>query len=291
MVNPTLSSDGGGGGSQFFKNKGAVAGVFLIVGLAAASVCIWIIFSIHRRRRKRLLEREAAIAAPAGHRSPLEDEDDDTEHSMMQNAVPPVTARPPSAYMDDGGGLRPVDGVMFDPYVGYPHAQGGAYTGRDGYVAARTSSPPPGSPSSAEYRLGGHHRQPSGTSNSNTSGENGAGTHSRSYSFSSYEPLLAAAGISSRTPPESPGPAQMVAGPPPTPPPRNPLRPSSAKKEEADGRADDRLDPALASRLTRADTTASGLRDDEDYSRPVLGVRNLPSNASISEYSDDEKHS
>lgn len=287
VVNPTLSSDSGGGDSacvsllygnrlkltleiRFFKNKGAVAGVFLIVGLAAASVCIWIIFSVRRRRKKRLLEREAALAAPTGHRSPLEDEDD--EPKMTQSAAVPITARPPSAYFDDGG-QRANDGA-FDPYVGYAHAPGGSVARPDGYVPARTSSPP----AHSEYRLGGHQRQPSAQSNSNTSGENGA--HSRTYSFSSYEPLLAAAGIGNKTPPESPGPNQMVAvtdnGPgataerAPTPPPRNPMRPSTSSRS---AEADDRLDPVMTSRLHRADTTASGIRDDLDYSRPVLGVR------------------
>ena len=250
--------------SRFFSNKGAVAGVFLIVGLLVTSVAIWIVFAVHRRRKRRHLEHEAALAAPVGHRSPLEDEDDDIGKGMAQtNNTLPVTAHPPSAYFDEFGGNNPNDGA-YDPYVGYAHPQpaGIGAVASGGYVQARSSSPPPASPDPSTLSYG-HGRQPSGSN----SAENGQ--HSRNYSFSSYEPLLSAAGLGNKTPPSTPG---LNATKAPTPPPRNPNRPSSAGRTSTERKADDRLDPAMASRLQRADTTASGIRDDQDYSRPVLGV-------------------
>lgn len=252
---------------RFFKNKGAVAGVFLIVGLAAATIVIWLIFAVSRRRKRRRLEQEASLAAPAGHRSPLEDEDEEDKVGMGQanNTLPVTAARPPSAYFDEYGSARHADGA-YDPYVGYSHPQpaglGAAVAG--GYIPARTSSPPPASPHPSTLSYG-HNRPPSGSNSADT------GQHSRNLSFSSYEPLLSAAGINNKTPPSTPGPLSTAKAP--TPPPRNPLRPTASRSSE-DRKADDRLDPAMATRLSRADTTASGIRDDQDYSRPVLGVRN-----------------
>lgn len=257
---------------RFFKNKGAVAGVFLIVGLALTSIFLWLIFAARRRRGRRVLEREAAVAASQGHRSPLVDEDD-----MAQRPGPsmPVTVRPPSAYFDGSAGSHD-ENTSYDPYVGYTYPAANAsnpYTlnrpAADGYVTTRTSSPPPsGSPRTDSF---GHNPQPS-TSNSAENGQ-----HSRSYSFSSYEPLLAAAGLGQKTPPGTPGPGQ-----PPTPPPRSPMRPPlavtpgpSASRQLTEDTpksvADERLHPALA-QLGRSNTTASRIRDDQDYSRPVLGV-------------------
>lgn len=68
---------------------------------------------------------------------------------------------------------------------------------------------------------------------------------------------------------------------PPVPPPRNPMRlldrnqESSALLEPAPDSTDDRLDPNIRTR------TLIDLRDDEDYSRPVLGIRNLPDDKSL----------
>ena len=244
--------------------------MFLLVGLASASICLWLIFAVRRRRKRRRLEHEAVLAAPNGHRSPLADEDDDdTERGMSQHSSHPITTRPPSAFFDDTGASRNSDGAVFDPYAGYSHPSNDPFSlnraTQEGYVAARTSSPPPSSPHSGSL---GHH----------TSGSQENGQHSRSYSYSSYEPLLAAAGIGSQAVTPPPGGSESpptVTGRAPTPPPRNPRRPSSSRRSEdaiEAGRADDRLDPSLVSRLNRADTTISIIRDDQDYSRPVLGV-------------------
>lgn len=229
----------------------------------------------------------------------------------------PVTARPPSAYFDGSAGSHDdnTNNAPYDPYVGYTYPAANAsnaYTlnraAADGYVTARTSSPPPTASPHTQTDSSGHKRH------SSTNGSAELGQHSRSYSFSSYEPLLTAAGLGSKTPPDTPGPNQ-----PPTPPPRSPKRPplavtpgASTSRQATDdvprGVADDRLHPALA-QLSRSNTDASRIRDDQDYSRPVLGVsspipfflyhssltqismqvRNLPDNASVSEYSMDEK--
>ena len=119
---------------RFFSNKGAVAGVFLIVGLAVASVCLWICFAVRRSRKRRRLEHEAAMVGAVGHRSPLEDEDEDPSQTISSRGTVPMAqrsstsipfgamgaARPPSAYFNQppdpsGGG----EGGAFDPYVGY----------------------------------------------------------------------------------------------------------------------------------------------------------------------------
>lgn len=226
------------------------------------------------------------LAVGHGHRSPLVDDEDMAQHPGPSM---PVTARPPSAYLDNSIGssgthAKQEENAPYDPYVGYSYNNsnqyglGGAGTG---YVAARTSSPPPASHNTDSI---GHYRRPS-TGGSAEGGQH-SGQHSRSYSFSSYEPLLAAAGINQKTtPPGTPGPG----GPqPPTPPPRSPMRPPLAVTQPVrDGAAsrqststddlprnvaDDRLNPALSAQLNRADTNASRIRDDQDYSRPVLGV-------------------
>ncbi|KAI0257115.1 hypothetical protein BJV78DRAFT_1085040, partial [Lactifluus subvellereus] len=80
VANPTLSADNRvGSGTQFFRNKGAVAAVFLIVGLAAATICLWIFFFIRRRRRRRRIEHESAVSASlaaAGYNRELIDDED-----------------------------------------------------------------------------------------------------------------------------------------------------------------------------------------------------------------------
>lgn len=66
---------------SFFSNTGAVAGVFVLVGLAAASILLWIFFAVRRRNRTRRLEHDTAVsatlAAAGFNRAPLDDGDDD----------------------------------------------------------------------------------------------------------------------------------------------------------------------------------------------------------------------
>jgi hypothetical protein len=186
---------------------------------------------------------------------------------------------------------RSDNGDLFDPFAGYPAsygARGGAREG--GYLPAAPTSPTLpflGMNAYLDNEDGGRDRRISGTGHT---------------SAASYEPLLAYA-----TAP-SPSLENGDDNRPPTPPPRNPLRilhgsqpgspsgtptfdfskvtpdirppdndraSSEYSNESADH--DDRLNPGL---MRRARAGSSGdsindLRDDEDYSRPVLAVRNM----------------
>ena len=86
---------------RFFRNKGAVAGVFLIVGLAAASIVLFIFFYIRRRRRTQRLEHDTAVAstlAAAGYnRRPL-DGDDDDEKGDRRVSTPSALTHPNSSF-------------------------------------------------------------------------------------------------------------------------------------------------------------------------------------------------
>ncbi|KAF9651871.1 hypothetical protein BDM02DRAFT_3109979 [Thelephora ganbajun] len=66
---------------SFFQNKGAVAGVFVVVGLATTAIAFFVLFWFRRRRKTRRLDHDAAVAATlAEHgygRQSLIDADDD----------------------------------------------------------------------------------------------------------------------------------------------------------------------------------------------------------------------
>lgn len=275
---------------SFFKNTGAVAGVFVLVGLTISSILLWILFAIRRRRRTQREDRDSAVSATlaaAGlHRSPLEDDDDlhpapshrsnygTPDPEMNQRSSSGFAVNTPSSalsaaristYQDSPNQDDITHQDPFNPYADYGTAN------RDGYVYGRNTSPPP---------VAFHNRD---RHNSSTSAGDYIASHSTS---GSYEPLLAAyyrtaSDASSPLPPQSP----------PTPPPRNPQRVSDAAKslpsvvsgnlENPDNlspstesgfhnAADDRLDPGLRS---RPQDEVADLKDNEDYSRPVLGVR------------------
>jgi hypothetical protein len=262
---------------RFFRNTAAVAGVFVLVGLAAAAICLWIVFAIWRHRRTRLLEHDstvsATLAAAGLYRAPLHDDDDfRMRGSKIGNSGIEMT-HPGSRFTSfsqnsagrGGSGQMDQEDVgaqdAFDPYSDYvvPNA-----TLQDGYMAARTASPP--------------------LDHNNTEffGRQRRFGHAASESQASNEPLLP---LRERVPSHSP-PAYFTTlpttpSPPPPPPPRNPLRlinsrnsqsPSMQEKlgtrpsSHTSGGADDRLDPGLR-QLGNDD-----LRDEEDYSRPVLAV-------------------
>lgn len=183
-----------------------------------------------------------------------------------------------SGYLDSAG--HDATDEPFNPYADYIVPPGA----REGYVPARTSSPPP----VALHTNGSYHdRNGSGSAGDNIMGHSASG---------SYEPLLASY---YRQQPGSP-PLPSSSHIPPTPPPRNPQRLSdagqtprpiiplpSADTRPAENRrhsgvssayssestGDDRLDPGLRQRAhDDTDGASADLRDDEDYSRPVLGV-------------------
>ena len=89
--------------------------MFLLVGLASASICLWLIFAVRRRRKRRRLEHEAVLAAPNGHRSPLADEDDDdTDLIREKDLAPKILVR---KWLDSSGlfGSRANLGNAFVP--------------------------------------------------------------------------------------------------------------------------------------------------------------------------------
>jgi hypothetical protein len=83
VYNPTGALDQGsssGSSSSFFNNHGAVAGVFVVVGLAVVAILTGLALLFFRRRRRLRLDREvtaaAAAASAAASRSPLDEEGD-----------------------------------------------------------------------------------------------------------------------------------------------------------------------------------------------------------------------
>lgn len=272
-LNPTLSTQGSGqGDNSFFKNTGAVAGVFVLVGLAAASIVLFLIFYVRRRHRAQLLVHDHAAAV----RTPLDDEEFNPRPEMNNRAsgsIPtsiPTSAGRTSTFFDHEGG-------DFNPYAEYGHPMPGSPSNPTAYVPARTYSPPLGS-TAAMYSP--HSPQPS---------DNGTKGHSAS---PSYEPLLASF-YQAQT-------AEETQDKPPTPPPRDPRRSTNATSNpppvivrddassvysRSSSSADDRLDPATILKTTRGgangDIDVVSVRDEEDYSRKILGVRNVPDGASL----------
>ncbi|KAF8640873.1 hypothetical protein AX17_000521 [Amanita inopinata Kibby_2008] len=292
-VNPTLSPNNNRNStnSAFFSNTGAVAGTFILVGLAAASILLWIFFAVRRRRRTRKLEHDSAVsatlAAAGFNRTPLDVDDagdqpegstfaspPDLEMSQRANSSLGMAAmqshpsnRRTSGYYD---ATEPEVGDPFNPYAefGVPPSR------KDGYVPARSSSPPFPDAHSGHY----HDRNGS------------ASTGGRLFSHStsgSYEPLLASFYRQSTGSPPSPtvplaplprsNTEQNTAGAGPSKP-RESARSSVYDSEDTD----ERLDPNIRQRLGESgdNSSARELRDEEDYSRPVLAVRNLPDTSS-----------
>ncbi|KAM6498087.1 hypothetical protein JOM56_006035 [Amanita muscaria] len=285
QVNPTLSPNNNGDSvnSTFFSNTGAVAGTFILVGLTVASILLWILFYVRRRRRRRQLEHESAVSATlaaAGlYRSPLDD--DDLQDGAKQSPSPDVD-------MNQRSGSRvgiatvnsqPSNGRLSALYDGSdpegeaqnPLSEFGV-SRRDGYMPARTSSP------DAHYT---RDRQGSTSTGGFVKG------HSANQSVGSYEPLLASYNRPSNPSPPSPTvplqplapiasqDATTTAGPSTD----KPLESTDIhNSEDTDGR----LDPNIRQRLEHGGDNASAreLRDEEDYSRPVLQVRNLSDSAS-----------
>ncbi|KDR84962.1 hypothetical protein GALMADRAFT_218036 [Galerina marginata CBS 339.88] len=312
FANPTLSPDNNTSkGNAFFRNTGAVAGVFVLVGLAAASILLWIFFAVRRRRRTRRLEYDTAVsatlAAAGFHRTPLDDDDDPAAGSnrsryashddpfagpqrsssgLAMSSIP--SAGRTSAYLD-----HPTEGG-YNPYTDYVVPAGS----REGYISG-TPAPP------SAFVAGGIPRDRSSNSGLAEMGALGQ-THHHHNSSGSYEPLLASHyGRSNGTPP-SPNPT--------SPPPMQPTNPDAAavryppvRSNSSQGHGqpttvaseplvqisaassvystestgDDRLDPGMRQRLQDDNESTRDLRDEEDYSRPVLGVRNLPDAASL----------
>lgn len=318
-----------------------MAGVFVLVGLASASIILWIFFAVRRRRRTRRLEHDTAVsatlAAAGFHRTPLDDDDDPGASSRRSRYGSPDYLNPGKR---SSSGLAmssvPSAGRASAVYLDEPNAEYNPYTdrdyivpagSRDGYISG-TPHPP------SAFLMGSYRDRNS----SGGGGETGAGFgHSSSGSGTgSFEPLLASyhsnlrdQGAGSPPPPPraqapTPPPAASTIPPQPTRMPSSeaikyppaysatehqnyltggpiqsnnganpnptivataapgPGSDTSSEYSNSGDTADDRLDPGLRHRLRHEDDDRStrDLRDDQDYSRPVLGVRNLPDGAS-----------
>jgi hypothetical protein len=219
----------------------------------------------------------ATLAAAGFHRTPLDDEDDPgtgSRHSkafgsadvQMRSTSALALATTSSSFPSAGGRTSGYqdDAEVYNPYVDYDAGAGP----KDAHGLSRPYTPP--STAFAE-----HYR--------NLSSPEHATGHSASHSGGSYEPLLA-----SFKQPSPASPASSAAYvQPPTPPPRNPKRLTDSRPTTATSApapeirrhssassiyssestsGDERLDPDLRN---------SDIRDDQDYSRRVLGVRSL----------------
>ena len=151
---------------RFFHNTGAVAGVFLIVGLAAATICLWIFFFIRRRRRRRRIEHasevSATLAAAGYNRAPIDDEDLGPDLGMRQRfnsfGSHPTISTPITDEERAGDSIGPTAN-LYDPYLEYGRPVAGS-----GYIPARSESPSlysrgrgEGSYTSGASRPGGSH--------------------------------------------------------------------------------------------------------------------------------------
>ncbi|KIK96270.1 hypothetical protein PAXRUDRAFT_319722 [Paxillus rubicundulus Ve08.2h10] len=291
VVNPTLApNSANAGGSSFLRNTGAVVGVFVVVGLAAASIMLWILFAVRRRQGMRRIEQdtavEAAVAAAGFNRVPLDDDNEDggarppymRSHFSLEmgrrggsfglgsggSGSLPTSGRPPSGASD----VLAVHG--FNPYADYP-VEHQASDHVKGYLPVRTASPPPGAERPTPLGAG---TDEFGSARDRRSSFG----HTPTYSVGSFEPLLAnyAQNVSEHGAPRPPTPphdARRVVNTS-SQPPHNAL-PRDSNGYYSDGSADDRLDPGM-NRRRSSNSGSIHVRDNEDYSRPVLTIRNIP---------------
>lgn len=113
-------SGGGGSGSSFFNNTGAVAGVFVVVGLVIIGVILALGLLCFRRRRRQRLDREVTAAAIAASnnsgRSPLdEDADVSSGGPHTSESYPSTVNQPMSQYNNYGTSYGNAGG--YDPYA------------------------------------------------------------------------------------------------------------------------------------------------------------------------------
>jgi LPXTG-motif cell wall-anchored protein len=147
---------------RFFHNTGAVTGVFLIVGLAAATICLWIFFFIRRRRRRRRIDHEIEVSesltAAGYNRAPIDDEDIGQGFGMRQRfgslSSHPTLSTPITDDERAADATGPVN--LYDPYADYGRPVAGS-----GYIPARSESPSQGR-NSMSYTSTGSRRTGSG---------------------------------------------------------------------------------------------------------------------------------
>jgi hypothetical protein len=188
----------------------------LIVGLAAATICLWILFFLRRRRRRRRIEHESEVSATlsaAGYnRAPIDDEDFGPGRGMRQRfgslSSHPTISTP---ITDEERAAETVGPTvnLYDPYVDYNRPIAGS-----GYIPARSESP---SLYSGDRR---------GESSYASGGSRRGGSHIPQQSTGSADQLLSG-GIPSNAIPE-PFPLSS-----PIVPPRNPKRRDSPSQDSS----------------------------------------------------------
>jgi len=246
--------------------------------------------AIRSRRRRQRLDHDTAVAATlaaAGfHRAPLDDDDDPAENSrrsrygspdaflhhrrsssgLAMSSIPSA-GRTSVAFLDTPPLHDDNDPHNIRPSSDYIVPAGS----RDGYI----SSPPF---IARPYRT---------RSSSNTMGENITG-HTPQHSAGSRELLLSSYNNHNSLPPSPTGatlPLQRLSDTPKNPPVLSDKSPqleasTASSAYSLDIATDHRLDPNLRQRLQDDADSFRDLRDEEDYSRPVLGVRNMPDTSS-----------
>lgn len=131
--NPSGSLDqgsSGGSSSSFFNNHGAVAGVFVVVGLAVVAILGALGLLFYRRRRRQRIDREvtaaAAAASAAASRSPLDEVDDVHSSHPTSESYPSTMSQPMTQYNQYAATYGNAGG--YDPF-----ALEGATTGAAAY--------------------------------------------------------------------------------------------------------------------------------------------------------------
>lgn len=253
---------------RFFGDTGAVVGVFVVVGLATASIMMWILFAIRRRRRMRRIEQdavEAAVAAAGLNRAPLDDDDDsptspNTRHQFLSgvgqrsslSGLQDSGSLPTSARLSQVLGPTAKDSTNSHP-VGYRVS---SYT--EGYVPTRTTSPSPRADRCTDDLRSSRDQKSSYG-------------HTPTYSAGSFEPLLA--NYVQNTPDQDTSALSMQ-------PPRNhsPQHLDSSLVPSGYSSDGNHVDGSRTSSKRQNSSDSSVHRDEEDYRRSVLmvSVRYIP---------------
>ena len=239
----------------------------MLVGLAGASIVLWIIFAVRRRRRTRRIEHDSAVsatlAAAGFRRTPLDDDDDEAGVGggmrVSAHSTPSASAlaNPRASWADFGGASTMAlagvgaaalrgggdanrdshtsDDEVYNPYTDYIVPAGS----RPGYVP----SPPP--------QQQQHQQRDSGTSSSAAGGRIGhVPSGSDEPLLGGYDPRASAAssGVLDTAlafPGVAGGATFTPAGPAPPIPPRSPRRMSAATARTASTRRTTSQAPAV----------------------------------------------
>lgn len=187
----------------------------MIVGLAAATICLWIFFFIRRRRRRRRIDHEsevsASLAAAGYNRAPIDDEDIGPSYGMRQRFGSLGSQPTISTPITDDERAAGATGVnLYDPYADYGRPVSGS-----GYMPTRSESP-------SQH---GRDRMTDGSYAS--SGSRRTSGHIPQHSMTSSDQLLS--GIAAQAIPE---PFPLTS---PSVPPRNPKRQEALSQAIASG--------------------------------------------------------